>query len=189
MNELEARGVRTRATVVKIARGGATFGHADHFDRIDDPDATSRIRTTVRIATPSGETFECATRLTFRVGALPKVGDTVPVIYDADDHDVVEVDDLAHRLEMLASRGDTRPTTVIGMQEVPLDQIPGLGGAATAGGDMAVPGLDQDALADALAHGQQVMNDHLEQMRQLHAQGVLSDEQFEMIRRQMPGQI
>ncbi|NLD77203.1 MAG: SHOCT domain-containing protein [Acidimicrobiales bacterium] len=186
MGELQLSGVRCRATVLKVSRGGSLSGGNDTENSPNtDPMATYRVRTTVQITTPQGETFECKRRLTFLAGGIPKPGDTVPVIYDPHDHSVVEVDEAAHLGEVEAALGIV--TIVGGTATIPLDHGAGVGDdvAATLS---KVLGFDPASLQAGLAHGEKVMADHLEQMKALHAQGILSDEQFEMIRSQMPGQ-
>lgn len=180
VQDLEANGVRTRAVVVKIARFGSTTGSGresgpETHDPIDD---TARKKTTVRFTGQDGAPVEVTARLTFRFGGIPAAGDTVPVIYDPADTERIEVDDQAHLAEVSAKYGVSTATVVGG-------EIFGLDDPTSLGVDVA--GV-MGAAAEAREHADAFKHAHLEQMTQLHEQGVLSDAQFEMIRSQILGQ-
>lgn len=181
--DLESGGVRTRATVVKIARAGATSGPSagggdSGPESLDPIEATARLKTTIRFSQPSGEVVDVSTRLTFRAGGVPKAGETVPVIHDPSDPTRVMVDDATHLAEVSA-RYDVPPARVIGAG----DQV-FAGTPSDAGFDLAGAMAAAD---DARAQVDSVKQAHLQQMAELHEQGVLTDDQYAAIRAQILG--
>jgi len=187
VRELEERGVRTRATVVKIARGGPTtaWGSDNSYNPIS---SQTRRKTTVRLTTATGGVVEVTARLLFRIGGLPKPGDDIPVVYDPDDPDRVIVDPHLHLMEVTAVHGG--PVTLVGGA-----------GAEIAPGDpgelIAKAGYDPEAL---MAEARRLMADPgsatapavdgktaMSHLEALHAKGLMSEQELEAARRHLLG--
>lgn len=186
VRELEAGGVRTRATVVKIARGGPTSERGSEGSP-DPIESTARRKTTVRVPTPTGA-VEVTARLLYRMGGVPKVGEDVPVVYDPADPERIVVDEHAHLVEVTARHGG--PVTHLGgaAGEIRFGDPDEL--IAAAGHDpadlveqarriMADPGSATTPAVDAstaIAH-----------LEALHAQGLMSAQELEAARRHLGG--
>jgi hypothetical protein len=89
-------GVTATATVLEIASSGKTVRRSGIFtgslfgaETVED-DRKSKLR----VEPEGGDAFEVSGTFRYPRSAIPAVGDQVPVIYDPDDHDKVELGEI-----------------------------------------------------------------------------------------------
>jgi Short C-terminal domain len=190
--KLREAGKQARAQILSIKTEGE--GSSVRAVFADDSDLTTGwflCRLDLRVM-PSGEApFE--TRVHTRLHTLKSKGDMVPVLYDPDDHDKVVVDykadvetvmhhsaeadrlaqDLARMEDARSSSGGRRSSRPAA--GAPLDPelqaLMDMDEAQRNSGTAAHPGAPT-------APGSQSRLDRLQQLGELHAQGVLTDAEF-----------
>jgi hypothetical protein len=87
--QLEANGKRANATIVEIAeRGMAVTRGADNVVA----NTEIALKTHLRVTPDDEPEFEVKKRFSYPQMAVPAAGQTVPVLYDPNDHDKIIVD-------------------------------------------------------------------------------------------------
>jgi len=144
----------------------------------DDDDLTTSwflSRLELRVMPPGEPAFEKTVHS--RLNTLKSKGDTVPVLYDPDDHDKVVVDYQAdaqtemdrldaQRRAMKPSPEDVRPNTDVGSLDPELQQLMDLEEEERRTGGQ--PGAQASG-------GSQARLDQLQQLAYMHEQGILTD--------------
>jgi hypothetical protein len=190
--KLRERGKQARAVILSIKTEGQ--GNSMRAMFADDSDLTTGwflCRLDLRVMPPGEPPFQ--TRVHTRLHTLKGKGDTVPVLYDPDDHDKVVVDYKADAEAVLhhSAEADRLAHDLAKME----DARSSSGGRHSSRSAAAAP-LDPELqeLMDTeeaerhagtshrrdapAASGAQARLDRLQQLGELHAQGVLTDAEF-----------
>lgn len=130
---LEANGVHGTATVLEIGSRGMAITHgAEHV--VANTEIALKLR--LRVEADSQPAFEVTTKLRFPQLALPQVGQKLAVVFDADDHETLMLD------ESPAGQADAMAETLkgYGLRQDQVDSI-------AAAQQMALSGADPQAIA------------------------------------------
>jgi hypothetical protein len=165
--KLRKHGRPATAEILAIRTEGS--GNSARASWANDDDLTTSwvlCRLELRVTPPGEAPFEATVRT--RLNTLKSRGDSVPVLYDPDDHDKLVVDyeaDAQAQMESVAAmRGATRLSGP-GTGDPELDALQALEEAETGAGSP--PAGASDARLD-----------RLQQLADLHDRGALSDAEF-----------
>jgi putative oligomerization/nucleic acid binding protein len=173
--KLEEGGIRAQAKVLEVAEKGMAITNGAEGVAAN---TTLAMKCRLEITPPDGTpAFQITERFRFSQFAVPSAGQTIPVIYDAEDHEKVMLDDNPEAVQgaMLAAAGldpnfinDALATAQSWQQQA---------GAAGAGGP-AVVNLSGAGLGGAPAPAAPDPVAQLERLAKLHESGALTDAEF-----------
>ena len=179
--ELEANGKRANATIVEIAEKGMAITRG-----ADNVVANTEIalKTHLRVQPDDEPEFEVKKRFSYPQMAVPRAGQTVPVLYDPADHDKIIVDysGEAQQNAAFASAGHRpepdRPARAAGRADAAAaeGQMPGMG---------QVPGMTPPAPAQP----QVDPVTQLEKLAKLKESGALTEAEFEAEKAKIIGSV
>ena len=165
--QLEENGKRANATVVEIAeKGMAVTSGAEGVVA----NTTLALNTKLMVKPDDEPEFEVEKRFRFQQLAVPSAGQTLPVIYDPNDHDKVMLDESpeAQQQAMLSGAGidPAQISQMVAQAQQWQGQMPGAAPAAP----------QQDSVAQ------------LEKLHALKEKGALTDAEFEAEKARILGQ-
>ncbi len=162
--ELEESGKRANATVVEIAEKGmaVTRGAEGVIGNTE-----LALKTHLRVQPDDEPEFEVKKRISFPQLAVPSAGQTVPVIYDPNDHDKIIVDYSPEAQQSAAfTAAGIDPNQISQLMQQAQQMQGGMG---------QMPG----AAAPAPAQPQSNSVEQLEKLAKLKESGALTDAEFE----------
>ncbi len=177
--QLEENGKRANATVVEIAeKGMAVTRGADNV--VGNTELA--LKTHLRVQPEDEPEFEVKKRFSFPQLAVPSAGQTVPVLYDPEDHDKIIIDSSseAQQNAALASAGVDAGQLGQLMQQAQQMQAE----AQQIQGGMNIPGMTPQAPAPA----QPDPVEQLEKLAKLKESGALTEAEFEAEKQKILGQ-
>jgi hypothetical protein len=155
--KLREDGRTAPAEILSIRTEGSGGSAKGQWSEDDDLTGNwSLCRLQLRVMPPSEASFEVSVRT--RLNTLKFKGDTVPVLYDPDDHDKVVVDYQSDARSHMEGTAEYNAGTDADLAE--LARLAGSTSEAAGGGDF------------------QARLDRLQQLGDLHDRGVLSDGEF-----------
>jgi hypothetical protein len=172
--ELEASGKRANATIVEIAeKGMAVTRGADNVVA----NTEIALKTHLRVTPDDEPEFEVKKRFSFPQMAVPGAGQTVPVLYDPNDHDKIIVDYSPEAQQSAAFSAAGIDPSQIGQLMEQAQQMR----AQAAGMQGGMPGMGQvpGMAPQQPAQPQADPVDQLEKLAKLKESGALTEAEFE----------
>jgi Short C-terminal domain len=180
--QLEENGKRANATVVEIAEKGmaVTRGAEGVIGNTE-----LALKTHLRVQPDDEPEFEVKKRFSFPQLAVPSAGQTVPVIYDPNDHDKIIVDYSPEAQQNAAFQAAGVDPNQIGQLMEQAQQL-----RAQAGQVQGMsPGVGQmPGMAPQAPAGQPDPVSQLEKLAKLKESGALTDAEFEAEKQKILGQ-
>jgi Short C-terminal domain len=173
--QLEESGKRANATIIEIAeKGMAVTRGADNVVA----NTEIALKTHLRVTPDDEPEFEVKKRFSFPQMAVPAAGQTVPVLYDPNDHDKIIVDYSAEAQQNAAfASAGIDPSQISEMMQQAQQMQAGMGMGQ-------MPGMAQPAPAQA----QPDPVEQLEKLAKLKESGALTDAEFEAEKAKIIGQ-
>lgn len=173
LKQLEENGKHANATVVEIAEKGmaVTRGAEGVIGNTE-----LALKAHLRVQPEDEPEFEVKKRFSFPQLAVPSAGQTVPVLYDPQDHDKIIVDYSPEAQQSAAfSAAGVDPNQISALMEQ-AQQLRPHAGQAQAG----MPGMGQvPGMAPAPAQPQTDPVEQLEKLAKLKESGALTEAEFE----------
>ena len=172
MKQLEENGKRANATVVEIAEKGmaVTRGAEGVIGNTE-----LALKTHLRVQPDDEPEFEVKKRFSFPQLAVPSAGQTVPVLYDPNDHDKIIVDYSPEAQQNAAfTAAGIDPSQIGQMMQQAQQMQAGMG---------QMPGMAQPAPAQA----QPDPVEQLEKLAKLKESGALTEAEFEAEKQKIIG--
>jgi hypothetical protein len=184
--QLEESGKRANATIIEIAeKGMAVTRGADNVVA----NTEIALKTHLKVTPDDEPEFEVKKRFSFPQMAVPAAGQTVPVLYDPNDHDKIIVDyspEAQQNAAFAAAGVDPGQISQL-MQQAQQIRAQASG---TQGGIGQVPGMGQipGMTPPAPAQPQADPVDQLEKLAKLKESGALTEAEFEAEKAKILGQ-
>jgi Short C-terminal domain len=176
--ELQESGKRANATIIEIAeKGMAVTRGADNVVA----NTEIALKTHLRVQPDDEPEFEVKKRFSFPQMAVPGAGQTVPVLYDPQDHDKIIVDYSAEAQQGAAFSAAGIDPNQIGQLMEQAQQMRAQAGQVPQPGqipdmsNMGLPGMTPQAPAQPQADPVE----QLEKLAKLKESGALTDAEFE----------
>ena len=168
--ELEASGKRANATIIEIAEKGMAVTRGAEGVVANTEIA---LKTHLRVTPDDEPEFEVKKRFSFPQMAVPGAGQTVPVLYDPNDHDKIIVDYSPEAQQGAAFSAAGIDPSQIGALMEQAQQLRAQGGQVQGMGQ--VPGMAPPAPAQPQADPVE----QLEKLAKLKESGALTEAEFE----------
>ena len=171
--ELEASGKRANATIIEIAEKGMAVTRGAEGVVANTEIA---LKTHLRVTPDDEPEFEVKKRFSFPQMAVPGAGQTVPVLYDPNDHDKIIVDYSPDAQQNAAfSAAGIDPNQIGQLMEQAQQMRDQAGGMGQVPGTGQVPGMTPPAPAQPQADPVE----QLEKLAKLKESGALTQAEFE----------
>jgi Short C-terminal domain len=178
--ELEANGKRANATIIEIAEKGMAVTRGAEGVVANTEIA---LKTHLRVTPDDEPEFEVKKRFSFPQMAVPGAGQTVPVLYDPNDHDKIIVDYSPEAQQSAAFSAAGIDPSQIGQLMEQAQQMRAQA-AGMQGGMGQVPGMTPPAPAQP----QVDPVEQLEKLAKLKESGALTQSEFEAEKAKILGQ-
>jgi hypothetical protein len=184
MKQLEENGKHANATVVEIAEKGmaVTRGAEGVIGNTE-----LSLKTHLRVQPDDEPEFEVKKRFSYPQLAVPSAGQTVPVIYDPNDHDKIVVDYSPEAQQSAAFTAAGIDPNQINQLMQQAQQMQGQAGQMPGGIDQA-PGMGQVPGITPPAQPQTDSVAQLEKLAKLKESGALTEAEFEAEKTKIIGQ-
>ena len=180
--ELEASGKRANATIIEIAEKGMAVTRGAEGVVANTEIA---LKTHLRVTPDDEPEFEVKKRFSFPQMAVPGAGQTVPVLYDPNDHDKIIVDYSPDAQQNAAfSAAGIDPNQIGQLMEQAQQMRDQAGGMGQVPGTGQVPGMTPPAPAQPQADPVE----QLEKLAKLKESGALTQAEFEAEKAKILGQ-